>query len=100
MTATITIVGEPGTETKVVSFRVPVSAIFTDPTGAQSVWVVDESTMTVNQRPVQTGKMQADQVEIKEGLKGGERIVTAGTHLLQEGMKVRLYESRTDKNTP
>lgn len=76
-----------------IAFNVPVSAVFTDPEGKQSVWIVNKETMTVHQQPIEAGKLVGDQMQIKSGLKGGETIVTAGTHVLQEGMKVRLLES-------
>jgi len=77
-----------------VAFSVPVSAVFTDSQGKQSVWIVNKETMTVHQQSIEAGKMLKDKIQIKSGLKGGEIIVTAGTHVLQEGMKVRLLEEQ------
>lgn len=99
MTATVSVATETSTSAGTPSLKIPVSAIFTNPDGEQAVWVVDESTMTVQERKVQVGAMRTSDAEINSGLKNGERIVTAGTHVLQDGMKVRLYESRTDNRT-
>jgi len=71
---------------------VPGDALFVDPAGASFVWVVDESSMTVQRIPVETGEMAGDNVFIKQGLKGGERVVTAGVHFLEDGMKIRLLD--------
>jgi RND family efflux transporter MFP subunit len=67
---------------------VPSSAIVGDYKLDPTAWVIDEATMTVKPRPVKVGRMMGDRIEIFEGLESGERIVTAGTPFLTEGMKV------------
>ncbi len=57
------------------------------------VWVVDAATQTVQPLPVTLGEGRDDGVVIRSGLRGGEWIVTAGTHLLQAGQAVRLPEA-------
>ncbi|MEZ5592198.1 MAG: hypothetical protein R3F53_16395 [Gammaproteobacteria bacterium] len=74
------------------SFLVPRSAISgggSDDTA--QVWVVDAEAMTVSPRAVKLGPTTDTAVTVIEGLQVGERIVTAGTHLLQDGMPVRFY---------
>jgi multidrug efflux pump subunit AcrA (membrane-fusion protein) len=44
--------------------------------------------MTVSARAVVIGRMTGDQVEVTEGLSGGEEIVAVGAPYLAEGMKV------------
>ena len=54
------------------------------------VWVLDRSTMTVNKREVKLGNFASQTtVEVTEGLKNGEWVVTAGLHNLKEGQKVK-----------
>ncbi|WP_377298014.1 efflux RND transporter periplasmic adaptor subunit [Rhizobium sp. SGZ-381] len=78
------------------SIRLPSSAIKMDGTRAL-VWVVSEAEKKVTSRavtlasPPQPGGM----VTVAEGLKPGERIVTAGVHKLQEGQTVRLDQEMT-----
>ncbi len=67
---------------------VPSSAIVGDYKLDPTAWVIDETNMTVSPRPVKVGRMMGDNIEIFEGLEPGERIVTAGTPFLTEGMKV------------
>jgi multidrug efflux pump subunit AcrA (membrane-fusion protein) len=68
--------------------RVPVRAVQGD-SGLQSrVWILDPDSMTVSARPVVIGRMSGDQIEVTEGLVGGEEIVAVGAPYLAEGMKV------------
>jgi len=55
-----------------------------------AVWVVDNQTQTVNLVPVQLGEFVDNQVTILSGLQSGQWVVTAGTHKLYAGQKVRL----------
>ncbi|MFC1366041.1 MAG: hypothetical protein G8D61_20585 [gamma proteobacterium symbiont of Ctena orbiculata] len=50
--------------------------------------------MTVKSRKVKIGRLLGSRIEILEGLKPGERIVTAGTPFLLEDMEVRLLPER------
>ncbi|MEN8167403.1 MAG: efflux RND transporter periplasmic adaptor subunit [Pseudomonadota bacterium] len=69
---------------------VPVSAIVGDYKLDPAAWVVDEQSMTVKPQPVKVGRMLGARIEILDGLEPGNRIVTAGTPFLKEGMKVRF----------
>ena len=74
------------------SFLVPRSAISDGGSDdATQVWVVDAEAMTVSPRAVKLDLVTDTAVTVIEGLQVGERIVTAGTHLLQDGMPVRFY---------
>jgi RND family efflux transporter MFP subunit len=68
--------------------RVPITALFQQPAGSQVVWVLNTNG-TVSPRPVQIGTASGEQIEIRNGLRPGDRIVTAGVRFLREGMKVR-----------
>jgi multidrug efflux system membrane fusion protein len=67
----------------------PLSALHTIRDKA-AVWVVDNQTQTVNLVPVQLGEFVDNQVTILSGLQSGQWVVTAGTHKLYAGQKVRL----------
>ena len=41
-------------------------------------------------RPVRTGSRQGGEIEILDGLRPGERIVTAGAGFVKEGDRVRI----------
>jgi RND family efflux transporter MFP subunit len=77
-----------------VIHSVPSSAIVGDYKLDPTAWVIDEASMTVTPRPVKVGRMMGESIEIFEGLEPGERIVTAGTPFLTEGMKVILMQQR------
>lgn len=70
------------------ALSVPVSAIYTDPTGAQVAWIIDQD-LIARRTPVKVGAVSEGSIEIIEGLKAGDRIATAGVSLLRDGLKVR-----------
>lgn len=70
--------------------KLPLSAVF-EQQGRSSVWVVDTATMTVRAQPVQVGGADGKEVVIAGGLQPGQRVVTAGVHVLTPGQKVTLY---------
>jgi len=70
-------------------FNVPVSAVFTDEMGQQSVWIVEEQSMTVGKARVEVGALVGDSVALLSGVSPGQSIVTAGASFLAEGQKVR-----------
>jgi RND family efflux transporter MFP subunit len=55
-----------------------------------AVWVVDPATAKVALRPVRVGRVVQGGVQITDGLKAGEWVVTAGANSLAEGEVVRL----------
>jgi RND family efflux transporter MFP subunit len=68
---------------------VPMKAIFAGPDGGSRVWVVDDETSRVSQRPVQIGEVTDEGAVVTAGLVPGERIVTAGISHLRDAMLVR-----------
>ena len=68
---------------------VPATAL-TSTLGEPAVWVMDPSTGTVAQRPVEVARFELDQVLIAHGLSDGELVVTAGVQALRPGQQVRL----------
>jgi RND family efflux transporter MFP subunit len=94
MTTTVIITEKQMAEsTPTSTFLVPVSTVFADELNKQYVWVVEPNTMTVQKRQVKVGDLTGESIRVLDGLKTGERIVTAGVHFLQEGMKIRLFDS-------
>lgn len=76
------------------SISVPLSATFTDADGAQTfVWVFDEGSGQVTQRPVETAALTNTGIEVASGLDAGEWVVTAGVRSLKEGQTVRLLDN-------
>ena len=69
------------------AIRLPLTAVY-NKTGDVLVWVLNPKTTQVNARKVVLGDAQNDTVWVKEGLSGGETVVTAGVNLLVEGQKV------------
>ncbi len=70
--------------------KLPLTAVMQQQ-GKTAVWRVDPTSMTVQAQPIEVGGADANEVVVTSGLKPGERIVTAGVHVLTPGLKVRLY---------
>jgi len=68
--------------------RLPLIAVFSK-TNNPTVWKVD-NTGTVHAAAITIGSIEGDSVRIASGLVSGDVVVTAGTHLLREGEKVKL----------
>ncbi|WP_333824829.1 efflux RND transporter periplasmic adaptor subunit [Pinisolibacter sp.] len=85
MTATV----EAKVPVAVGSVVVPLSALGED-AGKPRVWIVDTATASVAPRAVTLGRVAPQGVRILDGLKPGDRIVTAGVQFLTPGKKVAL----------
>ena len=70
--------------------RVPLSALKEDH-GKSTVWIVDAASMTTVSRQISIGGAEGNDAVVIAGLAPGERVVTAGVHVLSPGQKVRLY---------
>lgn len=69
--------------------RLPSSALFRSEK-EPAVWVFDAQKSTVELRPVKVLRYESDEFLVVDGLKSGERVVTAGVQKLWPGMPVRL----------
>ncbi len=69
---------------------IPVSAVTANAELGARIWLVDEQTMTVHEQRIELGRMAGASVEVISGLTEGQRIVTAGSAFLAEGMQVTL----------
>jgi multidrug efflux pump subunit AcrA (membrane-fusion protein) len=95
----------PGmTATVTISFEHPVSAsdrivipaiaVTHDSEKKPFVWVLDETDMTVKKNMVQVGELtDSNGIVIRDGLHGGEKIVTAGVTKLRPGMQVSVWDA-------
>jgi RND family efflux transporter MFP subunit len=85
---------DPNSEAK--QFRlieIPTTALFTDDDGKDSyVWIVDENSMQVRRRKVVPAVLTDRGMQIAEGVKVGDWVVTAGTHYLKEAQKIRILK--------
>lgn len=70
--------------------RLPLAAVV-EQQGAAAVWLLDRDSMTVKPHRVTVAGADGNDVLIAAGLSAGQTIVTAGTHVLTPGQKVRLY---------
>jgi RND family efflux transporter MFP subunit len=71
--------------------EIPASALAMNKKQA-SVWVIDEPSGTVHLKPIKVARYLPSTVLISEGLQSGDRVVTAGVHVLYEGQQVRVLE--------
>lgn len=71
---------------------IPASAIF-EQDGQPAVWRVDTKHGSLTPVPIAISHYDDELVYVSSGLIGGERIVSAGVHKLDAGMRVRVWES-------
>lgn len=80
----------PGSQAEAI--KLPTSALRQEG-AATVVWVLDEASMTVNTQAVQLGPVDGNEVVIVAGLKPGQKVVSAGVHVLSPGQKVTVYNA-------
>ncbi len=79
---------------------IPETALFSpDDSGKDFVWVIDAQSKKAAKREVKTDELLDTGISIKEGLKPGEWIATAGVHSLKEGQQVRILSSSTEEGS-
>jgi multidrug efflux pump subunit AcrA (membrane-fusion protein) len=83
-----------GSQAEVI--KLPTSALRQEGAGS-AVWVLDEASMTVNLTLVQVATVDGNQVVIGGGLQVGQKVVSAGVHVLTPGQKVTVYVAPADK---
>jgi membrane fusion protein, multidrug efflux system len=88
MTATVRL-----SHASIAMIRLPSSALHNDGRGS-AVWVVDSAHGTVRRTTVDVAAYGQDEVTIRAGLTGGERVVAIGTHLIDEARRVRIVDER------
>jgi len=80
-----------GAGEKPTFFNLPSGAVTARQGGTQSVWVLDEKTMTVRSVAVTIVGFQGEKATVTGDLSVGSRIVSVGANFLQEGDPVTLY---------
>jgi RND family efflux transporter MFP subunit len=88
--ATVNVHAAPMSAGQTEVIKLPTSALRQEGAGS-AVWVLDEASMTVNLKPVQVGTVDGNQVVISGGLQAGQKVVSAGVHVLTPGQKVMVY---------
>ena len=74
---------------------IPETAVFSPNENKTYVWTIDETSKKVSKREVKTGKLLSSGITIREGIKPGEWIATAGVNYLKEGQEVRILPAST-----
>jgi multidrug efflux system membrane fusion protein len=77
--------------------KVPTSALRQEGTQT-AVWVFDEATSTVTTQVVQVATADGNDVVIASGLKPGQKVVSAGVHVLSPGQKVSVFQPDAGTN--
>lgn len=72
--------------------KLPLTAV-TQLQGKTAVWVLDTASMTVKPQPIEVAGADGNSVVVTAGVVPGQRIVTAGVHVLTPGQKVRTYDA-------
>lgn len=70
--------------------RLPLTAVG-ETKGQTVVWLLDRGTMTVRSQPVVVAGADGNTVVIGQGVKPGDEVVVAGTHVLTAGLKVKPF---------
>jgi RND family efflux transporter MFP subunit len=79
--------------------RLPLSAIMSQQ-GQTTVWVLEPASMTVKLQSIVVGEADGNSVMVASGLQPGQRVVTAGVHMLTPGQKVKLFDDALDAAAP
>ena len=80
----------------VKQFLVPVSSVFspedkTLESHKKFVWKFNPNTHKVTRIEVEVGELKSTGIQVLSGITSGDKIVSAGSHFLVEGMEVRPW---------
>ncbi|MCB9557767.1 MAG: efflux RND transporter periplasmic adaptor subunit [Deltaproteobacteria bacterium] len=94
MAAEVTLTAEAVTSRPVASVTVPASAVMED-SGGRFVYIAKASAKgaklaSIERRAVKSGQLVPSGVEILDGLKPGDRVLTAGVRFVEPKMQVRV----------
>jgi RND family efflux transporter MFP subunit len=93
MTSSVTFTGMLEPDTKSDLYSLPLEAMFSE-SDKSYVWKINKDTMTVSRQEVKIAdSSHGDEPYIIAGISKGEYIVTAGTHFVRNGMKVKLLKT-------
>lgn len=88
--ATVSVRAQAAPSGQAAAIQLPTSAL-KEESGQTVVWLLDEASMTVKTQPVKVGAIDGNQVVITSGLQPGQKVVSAGVHVLSPGQKVTVY---------
>lgn len=74
--------------------KLPTSALMQSAQGDTQVWVLDAQQMTVKPVAVVVASADGNDAVIASGLKPGDRVVSAGVHVLSPGLKVTVFQDK------
>lgn len=95
MVATATVISRPPSQASEVGINIPATAILSGADGKTTqVYIVDQASMTLSLRKVTLSRLSNSGVLVKDGLKQGEWLVTAGVHSVAAGQKVRILNAK------
>ncbi len=77
---------------------VPPVAVVGDPGGDRHVWIYIKDKGVVSKRKVEIGAITSAGLQIKSGLNTGDILVVRGSHLMEEGMQVKLLDAPMEKD--
>ena len=89
--ATAYVVPQAGAQLAGGVIKLPTSALRQEGKGS-AVWVLDTASMTVRSQPVQIATADGNEAVIASGLQPGQKVVSAGVHVLSPGQKVTIYK--------
>jgi RND family efflux transporter MFP subunit len=76
---------------------IPAIAVMNGAGNETFVWLLEKNQKTVHKQQVSVGRLDGDKnISIREGLHGGETVITAGLTQLEEGMQVRPWEQQRE----
>ena len=93
MAASARLVGRLPEKAREIGMSIPATALFNKGTDGTYVYVVDEASMTLVQKPVEVSLLSDTGVLVRSGLTTGEWLVIAGVHSVSEGQKVRILDA-------
>jgi RND family efflux transporter MFP subunit len=94
MAADVRMVGRLPEQAREVGISIPAAALFAGDDANQSyVFIVDESSMTLNKRQVEVSLPSTTGILVKSGLEVGEWLVIAGVNSVSEGQQVRIMDA-------
>ena len=97
MAASAKLVGKLPEQMREVGMSIPATALFSGDNARQSyVFIVNESSMTLEKREVELSLLSSTGVLVKSGLQAGEWLVVAGVHSVVEGQEVRILDATAE----
>lgn len=82
------------------AIRLPLTALWQQGDGRSAVWVFDAQHQVVQARVVQVDSVDGQAVTVSAGLKNGEEVVAAGTHVLTPGQHVVRFKAAVPQAKP